>query len=280
MKKLFAVIALLSIVTVLTAQERVLFDASKLSEATYTSETVSVDNAADKWYLDFGGLGVTGSAEKASLVKGADDRGMGILLSVKSGYFKDKYICATVRPNILPQLTDNESGNGKITNVGEIKSITIEGYSLDYEAEIILELERSDGTIIGMSPKSIQKNGGGAFSVTWENPAYIDDVTKRDIAFKPIYPNVSSELILRGIKVRGIPDYTAGKTTGYVIIYINKITVVADKAYENEDPFNESIWGLEAAANTDYGKRQEDAIEKREKLRAKEKALMVTSDEK
>ena len=74
-----------------------------------------------------------------------------------------------------------------------------------------------------------------------------------------------------------MPNYV--KNNGYLILYINKISVIADKAYEVEDDFNESIWGLETASTTDYGKRQEKALEEREILRAREKALMVSESD-
>lgn len=262
----------------LMGQERVLFDASKLSEATYSSDNVQTDNDADKWYLDFEGKGVAGSA-KQSLIKGASDKGIGVKVEVDNTYFDNKSIAAVLRPNILPQLTENESGNGKITNVADIKSITIEGWSLGYEADITLDLQRSDGSVIGMSPQKTQQLGSSAFTVTWDNPVYISDAGKRDIKARPVYPNTSSELILNGIKVRGKPYFNVGnKSKGYLIVYINKITVVADKAYEDEDPSNEELWGIETANNESYGKIQEKQLETREILKAKEQALMAAEN--
>lgn len=278
MKKFIGfVITILSMMS-LMGQERVLFDASKLSEATYSSDNVQTDNDADKWYLDFEGKGVGGSA-KQSLIKGASDKGIGVKIEVDSTYFDNKSVAAVLRPNILPQLTENESGNGKITNVADIKSITIEGWSLGYEADITLDLQRSDGSVIGMSPQKTQQLGSSSFTVTWDNTAYISDVSKRDIKAKPVYPNTSSELILNGIKVRGKPYFNVGnKSKGYLIVYINKITVVADKAYEDEDPSNEELWGIETANNESYGKIQEKQLETREILKAKEQALMATEN--
>ena len=262
----------------LMGQERVLFDASKLSEATYSSDNVQTDNDADKWYLDFEGKGVAGSA-KQSLIKGASDKGIGVKVEVDNTYFDNKSIAAVLKPNILPQLTENESGNGKITNVADIKSITIEGWSLGYEADITLDLQRSDGSVIGMSPQKTQQLGSSAFTVTWDNPVYISDAGKRDIKARPVYPNTSSELILNGIKVRGKPYFNVGnKSKGYLIVYINKITVVADKAYEDEDPSNEELWGIETANNESYGKIQEKQLETREILKAKEQALMAAEN--
>lgn len=278
MKKFIGFIITAFAMMSLMGQERVLFDASKLSEATYSSDNVQTDNDADKWYLDFEGKGVAGSA-KQSLIKGASDKGIGVKVEVDNAYFDNKSIAAVLRPNILPQLTENESGNGKITNVADIKSITIEGWSLGYEADITLDLQRSDGSVIGMSPQKTQQLGSSAFTVTWDNPVYISDAGKRDIKARPVYPNTSSELILNGIKVRGKPYFNVGnKSKGYLIVYINKITVVADKAYEDEDPSNEELWGIETANNESYGKIQEKQLETREILKAKEQALMAAEN--
>lgn len=278
MKKFIGFIITAFAMMSLMGQERVLFDASKLSEATYSSDNVQTDNDADKWYLDFEGKGVAGSA-KQSLIKGASDKGIGVKVEVDNTYFDNKSIAAVLKPNILPQLTENESGNGKITNVADIKSITIEGWSLGYEADITLDLQRSDGSVIGMSPQKTQQLGSSAFTVTWDNPVYISDAGKRDIKARPVYPNTSSELILNGIKVRGKPYFNVGnKSKGYLIVYINKITVVADKAYEDEDPSNEELWGIETANNESYGKIQEKQLETREILKAKEQALMAAEN--
>ena len=274
MKRIFSMVAVLFLTAmVLCAQERVLFDASKLSEATYSSQSVSTDNSADKWYVDFGNSGVAGSAKYTSIIK-PSDAGVGVKIEITNKYFDGKQVSAVLRPNILPQLTENESGNGKIVNVGDIKSITIEGTSLSYDIEIGLDLSMSDGTQVGFAPQKTQQLGKNTFTVTWENPNYISDVTKRDIRPKPVYPNTYSELILNGIKVRGNPAYFGGDT-GYMFLYVNKITVVADKAYEETDSTLEDLWGIETALNSKYGKIQEAQLEEREILRAQEAALMA-----
>lgn len=276
MKKFFSTVAVLIFgMLLLTAQERVLFDASKLSEATYSSDNVQTDNDAEKWIIDFNGLGAGGNG-KASLIKNSS-KGVGVKIEVDSSYFKGKSIAATIRPNIIPQLTENESGNGKIENVASIKSIKITGHSLGYNATVSLDLERSDGSKVGMKSQQTQQLGSAPFEVVWDNPSYIEDPAKRDIKAMPVYPNTVSELILNGITIRGEPFYVKDK--GYIILYIDKVTVVADKAYEESDIEDEDLWGIESANTESYGKIQEKQLEKREILKAKEEALMAKDED-
>lgn len=273
LKKIVSIVAvILAAMFLLSAQERVLFDASKLSEATYQSDNVQTDNDAEKWIVDFNGSGAGGSG-KASLIKNSD-KGVGVKIEIDSTYFKDKAVSATIRPNILPQLTENESGNGRIENVADIKSIKITGHSLGYEATVSLDLERSDGTKIGIKPQQTQQLGSAPFEVVWDNPSYIEDPAKRDIKLRPVYPNTVSEIILNGITIRGKPFYVGNK--GYLIVYLSTVTVVADKAYEEADSADEDLWGIEAANKEKYGKIQEKELERKEILRAQEQALMAT----
>lgn len=279
MKRIFGIVVSLSLLAaVCVAQERELFNASKLSEATFSSGDVQTDNNADNWYLDFEKSGVSKTAYQYSLVKGAGDRGIGIAIEIPDRYWKGKSVSAILRPNILASLTENESGNGKITNVGDIKSVTVKGYAIGYELSVRPVMVRSDGSRANMSRLDVDRVKGN-FEVKWDNPGYIEDVNKRDIKVKPVYPNTSSDLFLEGIEIRGMPYYPTATSSGYLMVYLNTVTVVADKAYDELDESSEALWGFESSKIDKDKLRQEKALKQRELERARQEALKAKSTE-
>ena len=78
MKRIFGIVVSLSLLAaVCVAQEdssRVLLDAAKLAEATFSSDKVQTDNGADNWYADFGNRAAGKSAKVHTLVKSAKER--------------------------------------------------------------------------------------------------------------------------------------------------------------------------------------------------------------
>lgn len=276
MKRIFGIVVSLSLLAaVCVAQEdssRVLLDAAKLAEATYSSDKVQTDNDADKWYADFGSRAAGKSAKVHTLVKNAKERGIGLKIEFPNDSWNGKQESVILRPNILAELTENENGNGKITNVGDIKSVTIKGFSLQYDLSVRPVMKRSDGSRAGMSLQNVPRYYGD-FEVKWDNPNYIADVNKRDIKIKPVYPNTSSDLLLEGIEVRGTV------VDRYLIVYLSTISVVADKAYEELDSFSDELWGLEGRNADKIRLRQEKELEQRQLQVARQEALMAKSTE-
>ena len=270
-KILFTVFAMLALTAY--AQERILLDAANVSQAKFESQDVSATNAAEEWTVEFPNQGVAKGAYRYSLTKTSD---RGIAMKVEIHGTVPEYVSAVLKPNIFAALTESESGNGKITNVGTLKSITISGFSLNYDLTVKANMEMSDKRTVGMPRLRPQQYG--AFELSWDNPSYIDDPKKRDIRPQPVYPNVKSDLYLSGIEIRGKP-IKGEDGTGYMIVYIDKIKVVADKAYEELDPVSEELFGLESNSSGKYVKQQEAYLEEKTRRQNAAKALMAATGE-
>lgn len=278
MKKLFSSIIVVSLLLFSSfAQERKLFDASILSETKWEGQNVTASNAAENWTIEVCGAAKY-SAKKASFTKSTKDGMIGIKIEMSDDVFEGKPIYFVIKPEIYPQLTETDSGNGRLTNVADIRSVRITGITLGYEAEIVPEVFRYNRykEEVNIACGNFKSNEGivgkQPFDITWNNPKYISDPSKREIKVRPVYPNNDSEIFLRGIGVR------APVVDRYVIIYLDKIFVTADKAYETESTDDEEVWGLEALNREGFGKKQEKEIEKKSLLTAQQKALMGNVD--
>lgn len=275
MKKLFSIVmvSLLFSVFAQESNERKLFDASALAETKWESQKVSVSNAAENWTIEVIGAAKY-SAKKASFTKPTKDGMIGVKIEMSDDIFEGKPIYFVVKPEIYPQLTETDSGNGRLTNVADIRSVRITGITLGYEAEIIPEVFRYNRykEEVDIPCGKFKSNEGivgkQSFDISWNNPEYIADPTKREIKVKPVYPNNNSEIFLRGIGIR------APVNNRLVIIYLDKIFVSADKAYETENTDDEELWGLETTNKKDFLKKQEKEIENKKLINEQEKALM------
>lgn len=253
--------------------ERKLFDASVLAETKWEGQNVSISNSVENWTIEVVGAAKY-SAKKASFTKPTKDGMIGIKIEMSDDIFEGKQIYFVVKPEIYPQLTETGSGNGRLTNVADIRSVRITGITLGYEAEIIPEVFRYNRykEEVDVPCGKFKSNEGivgrQSFDISWNNPEYITDPTKREIKTKPVYPNNNSEIFLRGIGIR------APVNNRFVIVYLDKIFITADKAYETENADDEELWGLEAIDKESFGKKQEKEIEKKSLLVAQQKALM------
>jgi len=280
MKKIFSSIFIVSLLLFSSfAQERKLFDASVLSETKWEGQNVTASNSAENWTIEVCGAAKY-SAKKASFTKSTKDGMIGIKIEMLDDIFEGKPIYFIVKPEIYPQLTETDSGNGRLTNVADIRSVRITGITLGYEAEIIPEVFRYNrykeevNVVCGNFKSNEGIVGKQPFDITWNNPEYIADLSKREIKIKPVYPNNDSEIFLRGIGIR------APVNNRYVIIYLDKIFVTADKAYEDDNIDDEELWGLEDFNRQNFGKKQEKEIEKKKLLIEQKKVLMGNLDNK
>lgn len=271
MKKFLLIIAA-SMAFTAFAQERLLFDAANISNTTFEMQDTTITNEAEEWTVEFPNQGVRKGAYTYSLIK-SSDRGVAVKVEIHGAV--PEYVTAVLKPNIIAALTESEAGSGRITNVGAVKSVSISGFSLNYDLTVRADMKMSDKTKVGMP--YLKPERYGTFELSYDNPLYIGDPKKRDIKPSPVYPNIKSDLYLDGIEIRGKPVKDADGTA-YMIVYIDKITVVADKAYEELDTMTEELFGIEQKNTGKDIQRQQLLLERKERERAAAKALMAEEE--
>ncbi len=130
-------------------------------------------------------------------------------------------------------------GKGYLDNIGDIYKATITVYGLRQEEHIFVVTEDSDGNTYEYPFGAL--NFIGWRELVWQNPDYLIKDTSTRINL-PIYPQYSSDLVLKSIKVvhssyHKNPDF---------VTYVGDISVISDKAETSidNDIDSEEIWNI------------------------------------
>lgn len=153
-------------------------------------------------------------------------------------------------------------GRGSIRNVGTIKSLSANLYGRRFPYRFIIELRNDLGEVSQYNMGSL--NFEGWRKLTWANPKYIEDVKKREVSMKPIYPySVPSVSLHRFLVQRDTSQFIPDRDA---VFYIRDVSVTYDKAV-NDNAFreidDEAIWEIIA----ERAKREFDQELKRLALR-------------
>jgi hypothetical protein len=144
-----------------------------------------------------------------------------------------------------------ENGYGVLKNVGAIKSIAVRVYGLNFphHLSIVYENDLGEQKTIPMG----YLNFDGWVQLTWENPAYIQDIRARAMRLYPLYPANSSYIKFVGFLVKRDAASAGGDFVGY----FRDVEVIYDKAIldaEAADIDDEATWNIRKereAAKTD-----------------------------
>jgi hypothetical protein len=134
-----------------------------------------------------------------------------------------------------------ESGYGILKNVGAIKSFSVQVYGLNFPHHLSVVYENDVG-----EQKTIPLgylNFDGWRQLTWENPAYIQDVRARTMRLYPMYPLNPAYIRFVGLLIKR----DAINEGGDFIAYFKEISVIYDKAVldpEAADIDDESTWNI------------------------------------
>jgi hypothetical protein len=133
-----------------------------------------------------------------------------------------------------------EDGYGVLKNVGAIKSFSVRVYGLNFphSLSIVYENDLGEQKTISMG----YLNFDGWQRLTWENPAYIQDLRARTMRLYPLYPLNSAYIKFVGFLVKR----DAASLGGDFIAYFRDVEVIYDKAVQDTAPDidDEATWRI------------------------------------
>jgi hypothetical protein len=134
-----------------------------------------------------------------------------------------------------------EDGHGVLKNVGAIKSIAVRVYGLNFphHLSVVYENDLGEQKVAPMG----YLNFDGWARLTWENPAYVQDIRARTMRLYPLYPANSSYMKFVGFLIKR----DAASAGGDFIAYFKDVEVIYDKAVEDlegADIDDEATWRI------------------------------------
>ncbi|MDR1095555.1 MAG: flagellar filament outer layer protein FlaA [Spirochaetaceae bacterium] len=133
-----------------------------------------------------------------------------------------------------------ENGYGILKNVGAIKQVSIQVYGLNYPHHLSVIYEDDHG--VQKTVPMGYLNFDGWRRLTWDNPAYIQEVRARTMRLYPLYPVNSHYIKFVGL----ILQRDAANAGGDFIVYFKDIEVIYDKAIQDVEPDidDETTWRI------------------------------------
>jgi hypothetical protein len=132
---------------------------------------------------------------------------------------------------------------GVIKNVGLIREVKVNAYSLNFPHGLYTILIDSDGNQRNIFMGFLnQSKVPGWQEYNWKNPQYITDVTKRILRLYPLYP-----VSMPFVKFGGfIISRDASMQGGDFITYFKDVTIIFDKALDrtDRDIDDELLWNI------------------------------------
>jgi hypothetical protein len=143
-----------------------------------------------------------------------------------------------------------EDGYGVVTNVGAIKAVAVNVYGLNFPHSLSAIIIDDKGTKKNVFLGYLNRDGW--MELTWQNPAYVENVRNRELRIYPLYPGETSFIKFGGFLIQR----DAAQVGGDFVSYFKDVKVIYDKAVldTEKDIDDEAIWGInkqrEAAKNT------------------------------
>ncbi|GHV86081.1 flagellar filament outer layer protein [Spirochaetia bacterium] len=131
-------------------------------------------------------------------------------------------------------------GLGVIKNVGTIKSVAVNVYGLQFPHSLSVILIDNEGTEKTMFVDYL--NFDGWAELTWQNPAYVQEVRNRELRLYPLYPTSTPFIKFGGFLVKRDGDQAGGD----FIAYFRDVKVIYDKAVldTDRDIDDEGLWHI------------------------------------
>ena len=171
------------------------------------------------------------------------------------------------KPNFSSTKSRFENGHGVLKNVGAIKKIQVRVYGLNFPHSLSAVYVDGNGReqVVFMG----YLNQEGWQELTWNNPAYIQDVRLRAVRLYPLYPSYAPYIRFAGFLVQR----DAAHEGGDFVTYFKDVKIIYDKAQlEGErDISDEDEWGIINEREQDRQEREFKGFGKDSVLRYIEK---------
>jgi hypothetical protein len=131
-------------------------------------------------------------------------------------------------------------GLGVIKNVGTIKSVAVNVYGLQFPHGLSVILIDNEGKESIFHVDYLNYDGWA--ELTWNNPAYVQQVRNRELRMSPLYPTSTPFVKFGGFLIKRDAD----KAGGDFITYFRDVKVIYDKAVldTDRDIDDEGLWHI------------------------------------
>ena len=221
------------------------------STARYPDMTTSL--AIGNWDVEIAPSANTVTARSRSLVREAASDRFGTVMGVRVHFPVERFHSwAFVRPpfeipafetdgdgKVGPSRFENELG--VIHNVATIRSIAVSvfGMNFPHSLNVVILDDAGNRRVVPMGTLNFDDWG----VLTWNNPAYVQEVRNRDLRIVPIYPDSRPFVKFGGFEVRRDASHQGGD----FITYFKDVKVIYDRAVldiDQRDINDEDIWGI------------------------------------
>ena len=272
MKKFILVMIFAFTVCMLSAEEKVLFDASAKSELDGYDYISNFEMISD-----------SGHFKKDSFeILAPNEKGIRFLAYNVPRDCSTSYKVRVAYPSFLNE-KDDGIGTGFIYNVKYIKSIKIEATTNRPYDEIILMYRTSPTGPVKeiLMPQDFNSiRSMESFELVFNNPNYIEDPVKRELKTTPVLGSDSDGLYLEGFKIKTNAPTGFNEYSPYSIFYIKKVTVVYDKMFTDEQIENSKILKEEFGIkpNVEATIKAKTYISEKNRLKSVEEELKNSSE--
>jgi len=221
------------------------------STARFPNMTTSL--AIGNWDVELAPSANTIGARARSFVREAPSQRFGTVMGVRINFPVERFhsLAAIKPPFEIPAFEADADGKvgpsrfqdglGVVHNVATIRSIAVSVYGMNFpnSLNVVLLDENGNRRVIPMGTLNFDDWG----VLTWNNPAYVQEVRNRDLRLVPIYPDSRPFVKFGGFEVRR----DAAQQGGDFIAYFKDVKIIYDQAVldtDNRDINDEDIWGI------------------------------------
>lgn len=257
MKKILSIIVTLFMALSVFCFESNIMKVDSLNGATLGEYTLLPEN----WYVDYAGSANSFTARQETKIVAKDGF---IFTQLFTGNMDQARI--NLIPTFNTKFADADMSYGRISNVGEIKSIKIKVWNFGYNNTIYLNFRRSNGELYRCKMGDLDAHKKGPVELVYENSNYIEDPKYKKYDYMPSYPNSASDLYLESVEIH---SNLKSPCDGYNFIGIGDIDIIYDQAHlesEVEIDFDE-MFNIDSSSSS---KEMEKELNKLSDRKAKE----------